>query len=358
MVQSNAFSDSSLIGPLMVDVEGLRLTDEDRTLLANPLVGGVILFSRNYADHQQLHDLISGIRLCNENLLIAVDHEGGRVQRFRDGFTRIPPMRYFGELYASNKVKAIALAKECGWLFASELRAFDIDFSFAPVLDLDYGVSSVIGDRAFSGDACIVSILANALIEGMREAGMASTGKHFPGHGAIAADSHIALPIDSRPFQTIKTRDIEPFKQVMAGGLNAIMPAHVIYTEVDEKPAGFSAFWLKSILRKQLAFNGVIFSDDLTMEGASVAGGYAGRAESALVAGCDMILVCNNRAGALEALEYLAQSSAKDVDNESSERLKVMKGSNVSTLPALSLLELRESERWLSATTAMQQQTR
>ncbi len=350
MIQSCDFSDSSLIGPLMVDVEGLTLTDEDRTLLANPLVGGVILFSRNYEDHEQLHALISEMRCCNDNLLIAVDHEGGRVQRFRDGFTRIPPMLYFGELYASDKIRAVELVKECGWLFAAELRAFDIDFSFAPVLDLDYGISSVIGDRAFSGDANVVSILANALIEGMREAGMPSTGKHFPGHGAIEADSHIALPVDDRSFQKIQAQDIEPFKRVMAGGLNAIMPAHVIYSEVDDKPAGFSAYWLKDVLRKQLSFNGVIFSDDLTMEGASVAGGYAGRAESALVAGCDMILVCNNRCGAIEALEYLAQSNAKGVVCDSSIRLNAMKGGGTLTSPALSMLELRKTDRWLTAT--------
>ena len=354
MIQNSAFSNSSLIGPLMVDVEGLALTDEDRGLLSNPLVGGVILFSRNYESYEQLHALISGVRACSNNILIAVDHEGGRVQRFREGFTRIPPMRFFGELYASNKERSIELAKECGWLFASELRAFDIDFSFAPVLDLDYGISSVIGDRAFSGDAKVVSILANALIEGMREAGMASTGKHFPGHGAIEADSHIALPVDGRFFEEIETKDIEPFKKVMAGGLNAIMPAHVIYNEVDDKPAGFSPYWLKDVLRKQLSFNGVIFSDDLTMEGASVAGGYAGRAESALAAGCDMILVCNNREGAVEALEYLAQSSSKDVSNESSIRLNAMKGGSTSSLSALSLIELRQTKRWLTATVSLQ----
>ena len=348
MTQSSASLNHSVIGPLMVDVEGLTLTDEDRTLLANPLVGGVILFSRNYENHDQLHALITAMRECSDNLLVAVDHEGGRVQRFRDGFTRIPPMGYFGELYQSDKTKAVTLAKECGWLFASELRAFDIDFSFAPVLDLDYGVSSVIGDRSFSADANTVSILANALIEGMREAGMASTGKHFPGHGAIEADSHIDLPVDDRPFQTIQTQDIEPFKQVMASGLNAIMPAHVIYNKVDDKPAGFSALWLKDILRRQLAFNGVIFSDDLTMEGASVVGGYASRAESALAAGCDMILVCNNRTGAIEALEYLIQSNDKGVDSESSARLNAMKGCG-----KLTLLELRHSERWLAATTSL-----
>lgn len=344
MVQFSALENTPSIGPLMVDVEGLSLTDEDKLLLANPLVGGVILFSRNYSSHEQLYDLIAEMRCCSANLLIGVDHEGGRVQRFREGFTRIPPMRYFGELYASDEEKATILAKECGWLFASELRAFDIDFSFAPVLDLDYGISSVIGDRAFSGDPLIVSILANALADGMREAGMPSTGKHFPGHGAIEADSHVALPIDKRSYDDIDTHDIEPFKQLIANGLNAVMPAHVIYTEVDDKPAGFSAFWLKDVLRKQLSFDGVIFSDDLTMEGASVAGGYAGRAESALVAGCDMILVCNNRSGALEALEYLVQSNGAAIDSESAGRLSAMKGVDALTLPAL-----YKSERWLSA---------
>ena len=329
------------IGPLMVDVEGLSLTDEDRLLLSSPFVGGLILFSRNYSSPTQLADLIAEIRNCNANILIAVDHEGGRVQRFREGFTRIPPMRMFGELYAADPMKAKELAKECGWLFASELRAYDIDFSFAPVLDLDYGVSSVIGDRAFSGDITVVSELASALVAGMAEAGMASTGKHFPGHGAIEADSHIALPVDNRPFSEIEARDIEPFKRLMQSGLNAVMPAHVIYNECDQHPAGFSSFWLKDILRTKLSFEGVIFSDDLTMEGASVAGGYASRVRSALAAGCDMALVCNNRSGALEALRYLEQTDDALISQKSNGRLAMMVGGD-----RIDIDSLKKSDRW------------
>ncbi|UZE94745.1 beta-N-acetylhexosaminidase [Alkalimarinus alittae] len=336
------------IGPLMVDVAGLVLSEEDRQLLSNPLVGGLILFTRNYSSLDQLSALIADIRACNPTILIAVDHEGGRVQRFREGFTRIPAMRVFGDLYASTPTKAIALAKECGWLFASELRAFDIDFSFAPVLDLDYGVSSVIGDRAFSGDVTVVANLASALIEGMAEAGMASTGKHFPGHGAIEADSHVALPVDNRPFCDIETRDIEPFKQLMKNGLNAVMPAHVIYSDCDESPAGFSSFWLNDILRTKLSFDGVIFSDDLTMEGASVAGSYAGRVKAALKAGCDMVLVCNNRAGALEALNYLETEGRGDINQRSKPRLTKMKGAK-----RFDILALQQSDRWQSAIKAI-----
>ncbi len=338
----NKSTSNMFIGPLMVDVEGQALTDEDRLLLSSPLVGGLILFSRNYSSPEQLACLVAEIRTCNANILIAVDHEGGRVQRFREGFTRIPPMRTFGELYADAPLKAAALAKECGWLFASELRAYGIDFSFAPVLDLDYGLSSVIGDRAFSGDIAIVSELASSLIAGMKEAGMASTGKHFPGHGAIEADSHIALPIDNRPFSEIEELDIEPFKQLIEKGLNAVMPAHVVYTQCDEHPAGFSTFWLNEILRSQLSFKGVIFSDDLNMEGASVAGGYASRAQSALTAGCDMVLVCNNRPGALEVLRYLEQSSnATLLNQESQSRLVKMKG-----VGCIDIGSLKQSGRW------------
>lgn len=336
---------SAQIGPLMVDVEGYALTNEDRVLLSNSLVGGLILFSRNFSTPAQLAELIAEIRACNENILIAVDHEGGRVQRFREGFTRIPPMRKFGELYATDQAEAKLLAHECGWLFASELRAYDIDFSFAPVLDLDYGVSSVIGDRAFSGDVAIVSELATALIAGMAEAGMASTGKHFPGHGAIEADSHVALPKDNRAFNEIERFDIQPFKQLMANGLNAVMPAHVIYTQCDEHPAGFSSFWLKDILRSQMSFNGVIFSDDLTMEGATVAGGYASRVRSALAAGCDMALVCNNRSGAIEALEYLEKSDDLMIDPLSNSRLVAMQGGD-----RVDIELLQTSERWQRVT--------
>lgn len=332
---------NSQIGPLMVDVEGYNLTKEDQSLLSSPYVGGLILFSRNYSSPSQLAELIAEIRECNSNILIAVDHEGGRVQRFREGFTKIPPMRTFGDLYEADPENAKQLAKECGWLFASELRAYDIDFSFAPVLDLDYGVSSVIGDRAFSGDVSIVVELASALTAGMAEAGMASTGKHFPGHGAIEADSHIALPVDNRPFDEIQRVDIQPFKQLMQNGLNAVMPAHVIYSACDERPAGFSSFWLQDVLRKQLSFDGVIFSDDLTMEGASVAGGYAGRVSSALTAGCDMALVCNKRSGALEALGYLEKAANILPDAASNKRLLTMKGKKRTDIE-----QLKKSDRW------------
>ncbi len=343
-------SETTSIGPLMVDIEGLSLTDDDRNLLSNTWVGGLILFSRNYASPFQLAELVSAVRQCNPNLLVAVDHEGGRVQRFREGFTRIPPMRVLGERYTQNAADAIELAKQCGWLFASELRAFDIDFSFAPVLDLDYGVSSVIGDRAFSNNVDVVSVLAKALVEGMREAGMSSTGKHFPGHGAVEADSHVAIPVDSRDFESIASQDIVPFKRMIAEGLNAVMPAHVIYPKVDAHPAGFSRFWLGDVLRQQLGFNGVIFSDDLTMEGASVAGGYAKRAGAALEAGCDMILVCNNREGALEALQYLECVRERESLNESSQRLRLMQGRG-----GVSLENLKQSERWLAVVGRLKQ---
>ncbi|WP_370301517.1 beta-N-acetylhexosaminidase [Alkalimarinus coralli] len=332
------------MGPLMVDVEGKSLNDQDRQLLSNPLVGGLILFSRNYSNKMQLAELVAEIRACNPNILIAVDHEGGRVQRFRKGFSRIPPMRMFGELYAKNPANAMSLARECGWLFASELRASDIDFSFAPVLDLDYGISSVIGDRAFSGDPEVVIELASSLIAGMNEAGMASTGKHFPGHGAIEADSHVALPVDNRAFKEIEADDLRPFKALMLNGLNAVMPAHVIYPQCDENAAGFSSFWLKNVLRTQLSFDGVIFSDDLSMEGASVAGDYASRAKAALAAGCDMVLVCNNRDGALETLACLENSTDYSPNRVSMNRLEKMRGRDKTDFESL-----KRSSRWCQA---------
>lgn len=336
------------IGPLMVDVEGLALTEGDRTFLSHPMVGGLILFGRNYSSTSQLATLIADIRQCNPNILIAVDHEGGRVQRFREGFTRIPAMRTFGERYKEDPAQALTLAKECGWLFASELRAFDIDFSFAPVLDLDYGISSVIGDRSFSGDINTVIQLAAALIEGMDEAGMSSTGKHFPGHGAIEADSHVAMPVDDREYSEIEAKDIRPFSQLMLNGLNAVMPAHVVYSACDDKPAGFSPFWLNDILRSKLSFDGVVFSDDLNMEGASIAGSYANRAKAALQAGCDMVLVCNNRQGASEALSYLEKEGSKVINKRSSQRLADMRGR-----AGVPVKSLHQSDRWQQAVNSL-----
>jgi beta-N-acetylhexosaminidase len=295
------------LGPVMLDLNGVDITPEEREILSHPLVGGVILFSRNFASVAQLETLVGSLHeIRSPRLLIAVDHEGGRVQRFRDGFTALPAAAHFGQVYDQNPQLGDHLAEVAGWLMAVELRAVGIDFSFAPVLDVDHGVSEVIGDRAFHQDPAVVTELARAYIKGMHEAGMAATGKHFPGHGGVEADSHTAIPVDDRDYNDIYAHDILPFKRLAHQGLAAVMPAHVIYPKVDKLPAGFSSYWLKEVLRKRLGFQGVIFSDDLDMQGASVIGdSYTERASAALAAGCDMVLVCNNRAGALEVLDGL-----------------------------------------------------
>ncbi len=300
------------MGPLMLDVQACELDAEEREILKHPTVGGVILFARNYHDRSQLSALVKSIReAAAKPLLIGVDHEGGRVQRFRDGFSRIPPM---GLLHKAGDL-AVDLATECGWLMAAELLAHDIDLSFAPVLDLERG-SNVIGDRSFSSDPDQVIQLASAFIDGMHQAGMKATGKHFPGHGSVRADSHLESPRDNRSWEEIEASDLQPFKRLIPSGkLDAIMPAHVIYTELDDQPAGFSRFWLQEILRGKYGFNGVIFSDDLTMEGAAVAGGYPERALAALNAGCDMLLACNNRAGAVAILDGLKNPPASRADS-------------------------------------------
>lgn len=292
----------------MLDLQGTSLSSEEREILQHPLVGGVILFTRNYHDVAQLTELVKQIyQLRDPHLLIAVDHEGGRVQRFREGFSRLPAVGRLGKLHTTQPDKARHLAEAMGWLMAIELRTVGVDFSFAPVLDLDYGVSEVIGDRAFHRDPNIVFDLAYAYMRGMQAAGMAATGKHFPGHGAVLADSHVAIPEDHRDADTIWRNDIMPFRRLIDNGLAAVMPAHVIYTQIDPaNPAGFSRYWLQTVLRGHLQFQGVIFSDDLNMEGARVAGeNYADRARAAFRAGCDMGLICNNRAGALQILDQL-----------------------------------------------------
>ncbi|HUX89506.1 MAG TPA: beta-N-acetylhexosaminidase [Gallionellaceae bacterium] len=282
------------IGPVMLDIAGTTLTPEDEARLRHPLVGGVILFSRNYVSTRQLTELTAGIHaLRSPPLLIAVDHEGGRVQRFREGFTRIPPMRELGKIWDEHPKRAKHLAQQAGFVLAAELRACGVDFSFTPVLDVDYGSSGVIGDRAFHSEPQAIAELAHSLLQGLRQGGMHTVGKHFPGHGFVRADSHLEIPVDERSYTDIELCDLIPFRQMVNFGLTAVMPAHVIYPNVDSQPAGFSKKWLKDILRGELGFEGVIFSDDLSMEGATVAGGIVQRAEAALQAGCDMVLVCN-----------------------------------------------------------------
>ncbi len=282
------------LGPVMVDVAGLTLTDDEADFLREPLVGGVILFSRNYQSPAQLRELTLAIRkLRQPELLIAVDHEGGRVQRFREGFTSIPPMRQVGELHERDSALGVALARAVGVIIGTELLAHGVDFSFTPVLDVDYGVSDVIGNRAFSKDPHVISTLAGSVCDGLAISGSASVGKHFPGHGFVSADSHVEIPRDDREYEAIEQADLEPYRRLGAAQLGGVMPAHVIYSRIDDQPAGFSRFWLLDVLRERMAFQGLIFSDDLSMEGATVAGDIVDRGLAALGAGCDMVLVCN-----------------------------------------------------------------
>jgi beta-N-acetylhexosaminidase len=289
----------------MVDVPGAALTAEDRQVLGHPLVGAVILFTRNYVDVGQLEELVRDIRgVRTPPLLVAVDQEGGRVQRFRSGFTELPPPRAIGRVYDSDPEAARRLAAQCGWLLAAELRAVGIDLSFTPCVDLDYGVSEVIGDRAYHRDAEVVARLAVSAMQGMREAGMAATAKHFPGHGAVVADSHRALPVDRRPIEELGD-DMLPYRRMIANGLPSIMVAHVSFPEVDEAPASLSRRWLQRELRGNLGFTGAVFSDDLSMAGAAVAGTVPERAREALAAGCDVLAICNDRSGVLDTLDEL-----------------------------------------------------
>ena len=285
-------------GPLMIDVAGTELTDVERERLCHPLVGGVILFARNYVNPGQLEQLTADIHaLRNPALLIAVDHEGGRVQRFREGFTRLPPMAALGRLWERNPEGARQAARQVGYVLAAELRARGVDYSFTPVLDLDYGPSRVIGDRAFHRDPAVVVALAGALGEGLRQAGMGSCGKHFPGHGYVIPDSHVELPVDDRPLDALQ-EDIEPYRRLP---LDGVMAAHVIYDCVDCNTAVFSNIWI-NYLRNDIKFNGVVFTDDLSMAGAGVVGGMLDRVATAWQAGCDMLLVCNAPEAVAEVL--------------------------------------------------------
>ena len=291
---SSSLRPSLPLGPVMLDVAGSRLQGDEREVLAHPLVGGVILFARNFESPAQLTALTAEIRAVREpQLLIAVDQEGGRVQRFKLGFTRLPAMASVGAAYERNKEKGCELARAVGHILAHELVSHGVDFSFTPVLDLEFGRSGVIGDRAFGRSPQGVAEVTAALVQGLTEGGVASVGKHFPGHGWAEADSHLALPTDERSMEALEASDLVPYRELIPRGLAAVMPAHLVYTAIDPLPAGFSPFWLKEVLRGRLGFDGMIFSDDLSMEGAKEAGGVVERARAAFHAGCDMVLVCN-----------------------------------------------------------------
>jgi len=320
----------------MLDIHGTWLTAEDRHLLRQPEVGGLILFARNIEHPQQVRELCAAIRALRPDLLLAVDQEGGRVQRLRQGFVRLPAMRAL-----ADHPNAEYLAEQCGWIMATEVLAVGLDLSFAPVLDLDYQRSAVVGSRSFEGNPERAAVLAGAFIRGMNSAGMAATGKHFPGHGWAEADSHVAIPVDERSLDEIRARDLVPFQR-LSQQLAAVMPAHVIYPQVDAGPAGFSRRWLQEILRGELGFDGVIFSDDLSMAGAHVVGDAASRIEAALNAGCDMGLVCNDRASAELALGAL-------------QRLKVQPPKGLARMRGrgFARTDYREQPRWLQAVAAL-----
>ena len=290
----------------MIDLQGPSLSPEEQEKIHHPNTGAVILFSRNFIDSEQITALIQDIRAARKgDILIAVDQEGGRVQRFQQGFTRLPPADRYGRQHAGGE----ALAESAGWLMAAELLAVGVDFSFAPVLDVDCGISSIIGDRAFSRDCQEVARIASRFRKGMQTAGMAAVGKHFPGHGGVALDSHLALPCDDRDLETLRSKDLLPFQRLIDEGLRGIMPAHVVYPAVDSQPAGFSRIWIQHILRLEMGFDGAVFSDDLSMAGAAQAGDFVERARLAELAGCDMLLVCNNPDAAAEVLDAFVISS-------------------------------------------------
>ena len=294
------------LGPVMLDIKGYALDDDDRKRLMHPEVGGVILFSRNYRDREQLTGLCHEIHaLRDPRLIVTVDQEGGRVQRFREGFQSLPAMGHLGDLYDEDPSRALTCAETFAWIMAAELLHTGVDLSFAPVLDIGDPVSSVIGDRAFHRDPEKIAHLANAWVRGMRRAGMEAVGKHFPGHGSVEGDSHHVMPFDRRQFAEIEALDLVPFRRVITTHLAGIMMAHVIYDHVDENAAGYSRYWIETVLREQMEFDGVVFSDDLSMSGAESVGGYPERARHSLDAGCDILLVCNNPEGADAVLESL-----------------------------------------------------
>ncbi len=335
------------IGPVMLDIESTRLSNEDKTLLKNPLVGGLILFSRNIESAQQVRKLTNDIKQINPDILIAVDQEGGRVQRLVNGFSALPALEKFGRLAEKDLQKAKSFCRDVGELMAIEVQSVGCDISFAPVLDLGFPSSRVIGDRAFALKPEIVVELGGAYIDGMNSGGMQATGKHFPGHGSVEADSHHEIPFDTREEKVIRDLDLVPFK-ALSNQLGAIMPAHVIYESVDDKPAGFSEKWLQGILRNELGFNGVIFSDDLSMKGAETAGSFAERAIAALDAGCDMVLVCNDRKAAEEVLAGLDKRPTTKISSDRLASLKMKES-------AIGLSELKQAPRWQQLSQSLSQ---
>jgi beta-N-acetylhexosaminidase len=311
------------LGPLVLDPAGPALAEDDLQRLRHPAVGGVILFSRNFESPEQLQALTGEIRALREpSLLIGVDHEGGRVQRFREGFTALPPMRALGQLWDRDREAGRAAANAAGYIIGAELAAHGLDFSFTPVLDLDYGASSVIGDRALHYDPHAVGALAAALVRGLAAGGMGAVGKHFPGHGYASADSHVSVPTDDRPLAEILRKDLIPYAPAIEAGLAGVMPAHVIYPKVDAEPAGYSRLWLQEVLRARLGFKGLVFSDDLSMEGASMVGAAPERARAALNAGCDMVLLCGDPEGQDRLLQSLQESALGAAAAERAERLR------------------------------------
>ncbi|MGI9278354.1 MAG: beta-N-acetylhexosaminidase [Endozoicomonas sp.] len=295
-------------GVLIIDLEGQTLQPEERDLIQHPGVAGVLFFARNFHDRNQLCDLVNEIRSIRQNLILMVDQEGGRVQRFKQDFTRLPPAESYARYFNRDPQRALELIEDCGWLMAEELLSCGLDLSLAPVLDLNLGLTDIVGDRALGGEPESVIKLATAWCSGVHESGMACVGKHFPGHGGVNEDSHLTLPRDSRSLNAIEQQDMVPFKALIEQGIEAVMPAHIVFSEVDDQPCGFSSIWLKDILRNQVGFDGLVISDCLTMEGAASAGSYSVRVEKALNAGCDLLLL-SSRDGVREVLPWLDQSS-------------------------------------------------
>ena len=327
----------------MLDLEGLQLTEDERQLLQKPVVGGVILFSRNYSDPAQLSSLVSEIRSCNGNLLLAVDQEGGRVQRFRESFVKLPALHTLASVYEESAEEGRRLAQLHAWVMASEVLYYGLDFSFAPVLDLYNPESEVIAERAFADSVDAVVDLASSYIVGMNDAGMIATGKHYPGHGTVVADSHVSLPSDERSAETILDTDFRVFAK-MINQLDGIMPAHVVYPNIDSESAGFSKIWIQEKLRGQLGFEGIVFSDDLSMAAAHAGGTPVQRAEKALTAGCDMILACNDREAALAIASYL-----EDISHPGNHNLAKLRAT-----PKPELADLFNEQAWESALTDLQ----